>query len=353
VTDSTALFVSKTNADGSYGWTRVLDADPTSGPQQSVAPTALAVDGQGAVLLTGSYTGTFDFAPGASIERHTTRAQFGEPYVLKLTSAGAFAWARTFTAATDRTYCTSLALATAGDGSVFVAGSGGYCDVDLDPGAAVVATPAMSERFLVVLDASGNYAWGRAYDGLGCDGAFDDVTVAPDGAMWGVGLVNGDNSGMAICVQALEADGRVRGSWKIGPAGIGTGAVPHVTASTDGSIYLGGEYNGTVDFDPGPNVATQSAASSGFVVKLASDGAFRWVQSFPVPVLDAASTPDGGVVAAVGGSVMKLYADDTAAWTLATPGFARSIVSGPAGFLVAGPAGDGGVTVWRYTNPAP
>ncbi|MCU0735582.1 MAG: hypothetical protein MUF20_08660, partial [Methylotetracoccus sp.] len=54
-----------------------------------------------------------------------------------------------------------------------------------------------------------------------------------------------------------------------------------VAIDPSGNVWVTGSYSATVDFDPGPGVANQTAVGSagGFVLKLDSDGIFQWVGS--------------------------------------------------------------------------
>jgi hypothetical protein len=46
------------------------------------------------------------------------------------------------------------------------------------------------------------------------------------------------------------------------------------------AVYIGGYYQSTFDFDPGPGTAVRTAAArSGVIVKLTAGGDFSWVQS--------------------------------------------------------------------------
>jgi hypothetical protein len=51
-----------------------------------------------------------------------------------------------------------------------------------------------------------------------------------------------------------------------------------IAIQTDGSIYLGGNYRGAVDLDPGAGVYTPSDARGGMIVKLNSSGNLNWVR---------------------------------------------------------------------------
>ena len=56
-----------------------------------------------------------------------------------------------------------------------------------------------------------------------------------------------------------------------------------VHVDNTGNIFLTGEYTGTVDFDPSPNVSSLTSVSGtedGFLAKYNSNGEFEWVRSF-------------------------------------------------------------------------
>lgn len=54
-----------------------------------------------------------------------------------------------------------------------------------------------------------------------------------------------------------------------------------VTTDEDGSIYVAGIYQGTCDFDPGPDECLRTSPGGGnnvFLLKLDSTGVFQWVR---------------------------------------------------------------------------
>lgn len=60
-----------------------------------------------------------------------------------------------------------------------------------------------------------------------------------------------------------------------------SGAVARcVDTDEDGNVYIGGDFIGTVDFDPGPGVTTRVAAgfSDSYIAKYDRDGNFQWVR---------------------------------------------------------------------------
>lgn len=70
--------------------------------------------------------------------------------------------------------------------------------------------------------------------------------------------------------------------WNAVFGGEGPDSVFDITVTQEGSVVVLGEFQGTIDFDPGPGVELRH--SNGwddiFVLNLGSDGEFRWVQTY-------------------------------------------------------------------------
>ena len=79
-------YLTKLNADGSYGWARTTDVGG-GGP-------AIAIDADGNVLLAKKFQGTKDFEPGPSTDNHSSNGFF-DVFVSKYLSNGSYLWTRT------------------------------------------------------------------------------------------------------------------------------------------------------------------------------------------------------------------------------------------------------------------
>jgi hypothetical protein len=56
-----------------------------------------------------------------------------------------------------------------------------------------------------------------------------------------------------------------------------------VAVGPDGSVYVAGSFNGTVDLDPGPgtaNFTTHINAQDGFIAKYTPQGQFIWASTY-------------------------------------------------------------------------
>jgi hypothetical protein len=199
---------------------------------------AVAVANDGSVVVIGDFEGTVDFDPGPDVDERA--AQGTDVFVTKFAADGTYLWTRTWGGPVDPAYGgawddSAEGVATTSDGSILVVGY--FCTtVDFDPGPGVdTRTPARCfDAFLTKLNPDGSYAFTRT---------------------WG-------------------AEGRDRANG--------------VREAADGSIFVGGQFENTVDFDPGSG--NDDHASAGeidlFLVKLDANGAFRWARTWGGPATE-------------------------------------------------------------------
>jgi hypothetical protein len=117
-------FVTKLNSSGALVWAREIEGDA------GAFVYGLAVDASGNIYGTGTNHGTVDLDPGAGVYSRTTAGQ-SDMFVMKLTSAGNFVWAKTF-GGTGSELSNAIAVDAAGD--VHFAGSYRESfDADPDP----------------------------------------------------------------------------------------------------------------------------------------------------------------------------------------------------------------------------
>lgn len=202
----------------------------------------LKVDASGSLFVAGTFSGVVDFNPKWN-QYYTLVSVNNAGFVLKLTSAGAFAWVSPFQGqqAADGTYGYSWAdsLALDGSGNVFVAGTYGSV-VDFDPGAGTTNLPTVGGGYIAKLTPTGGLAWARALE------------------------KNPAVSSTFISVYGLATDAA-------------------------GSVYATGSFQGGIDFDPGATSllrrSVRNATDTGdsndvFAMKLTADGSFAWAETF-------------------------------------------------------------------------
>jgi len=161
-TGDSAAAVRKWTAGGAAVWSKsVVGAKPTS----------VAVDGTGKVVVVGSFTGTVDFNPGSSTYNLSSGGAKKTPataaFVLKLGTAGDFAWARSFVgtgpaSSPGRSEASNVAVDAVGN--VYTTGLF-YGTVDFNPGSGVSTLSSPRGVFVSKLTADGSFTWARAISG--------------------------------------------------------------------------------------------------------------------------------------------------------------------------------------------
>jgi len=350
-TDSGDAYITKFAADGSYAWTRTFTGRGDAHITQLAAATG------GAVVAVGAYTDTIDLDPGAAVDLHQTVNTFNyDPLIVKLGADGSFVWGATLAGNSFGQSGSVVGVDTDASDAVYVATSFAG-DIDVDPGPGMdVRSAVQSTGLLVKLSSAGALSWARTISNGDCSSALNAVTLASDGTAWVTGTfqsgcalgpppVDGGipaSSSLDVLVAAFGSAGAPRGTWTFG--GPTDDMASAIVAGTNGSIYVGGQAQGNVDFDPGPGVVTRSLFGGGFVLNLATDGSFRWVETIEqTGVGSLAATPDGGVLAvwapSAGAIVTKLNANGTSAWTLASGvsgATAHSVAASATNFAIGG-----------------
>ncbi len=252
-------YVVELNANGAEVWGRTFAGASFESGGTSKGVT---VDAAGAVYVTGSFSGTFDFGAGAGNQTYTSLSDYSAGFLVKLASTGARAWSQ-------------------------------FVD-DVDCGSSLQA----------VAVATTGSAW-----------AAGTVTATTTGCV--LAAANGFTDALILKV---GAGGDTSTTWRLGD-GQAQGAA--IAAGLDGAVYVGGVGSGDIDLDPGPAVARRWLApanwQAAFVLKLSADGAYQWSRVLPSASIAAmASAPNGGVIA--GGAngqafVTRLTANGDSVWT--------------------------------------
>lgn len=231
--------------------------------------------------------------------------------ISKLSPDGEFLWGKIL-GALDDVYATDVALS--GDGSLFVIGrlSG---IVDFDAGPQVAERRGYGDVFVTKLSPDGDLLWAITFGGPGEHDA-QSVTVLHGGEVAVVGRMGGEfypdpesrtdlrrlneepgsNEGDAFVVTLNPDTGEVIWAQTFGGPGRDEGI--EVAPAPDGGLVMTGNFQRTVDFDPGPesdykSVIQGSMDSSVFVVRLDPDGSYRWTRTLHRIARHVAVASDG------------------------------------------------------------
>jgi DNA primase len=251
---------------------------------------SLAVDASGNLYTTGYFARTVDFDPGPGTA-NLTSVGGADAFVLKLDASGSFVWVKNFG---GTGIGVGHSLAVDASGNVYTGGNfSGTADFDPGNGVASLTSEVGFDRFVSKLDASGNFVWVRTLTVNTGDSRWELTVdylenVYAAGNLWGTkdfdpgnGTANLTSVGGAdVFVSKLDASGNF--VWAKSFGGIGADAVDSLTLDSSANIYIGGSFSGTVDFDPGNDVAnlTSGGGADAFVSKLDASGSFLWAKSF-------------------------------------------------------------------------
>lgn len=278
-------YVAKYDTAGQFVWAKRI------GGTLNDYGYGLSIDGNQHLLITGSFRGAVDFDPNAGISNLTSFGDY-DVFIAQWDTAGNANWTRQsggpgidhgFSIATDQV------------GNVYTtgvfAGTG-----DFDPGTNVFAmtvagSASDQDVFLSKLDPNGNFIWAKRFGGLNYDNAasiaVDSQGVYTTGYFWGtvdfdpgIGVSNQTAAGADdIFISKLDTAGNFKWARRAGSTGFNAGS--SVVLDSLGAVYCSGYFNGTTDFDPGTGAYPMSSAGSTdvFMLKLDSDGNFKWARS--------------------------------------------------------------------------
>ena len=269
------------------------------GDSADQTPNAVAVDAQGDAVVTGAFTGSLAFGPGAPLVGLGTTDLF----VARLDPAGNPLWSKSYGAAANVTQGRAIAVDSAGNTLVT-----GYFTGTLDLGGPLLVSQGDNDIVLAKLDPAGKPLWSRSYGGPGSDRALG-VAVGPGDAVFVTGDFHGaltfgalapistpsvsDGSGFLV---KLDKDGTplwVRSQSE--PVGMAAGTDQQgfgVAVDAEGNAIITGTARGTTVFDaanPAGSTRVAAGATDAFVAKYGPAGALIWARIF------GDASPQGGI----------------------------------------------------------
>lgn len=272
-----------------YGWAKTW-GDPND---ESIA-YGTAADSSGNVYVVGYFYGSnVDFDPGPGTDLHSAVGN-ADAYVVKYDSNGNFLWARTW-GSTQSDEATAVSLDSLGN--VYITGKfAGVAaeNVDFDGTSGTdnhIAYGNNSNLFIIKYNADGTYGWGQGIYGAGNNKGLA-IAVASDGGVYATGFYNGtvdfDPTGTTenhtnipfsnMFLTKYNTSGTYQ--WTKSLDGSGSAEGDAITVDTLGSVYIGGFFANTIDFDPtGGTDEHTYATTGGYVTKYDSAGNYLWVKT--------------------------------------------------------------------------
>ena len=255
-------------------------------------PEAIALDVFGNLYVAGRFQGAVDFDPGPGVTELTSPAGESDAsiFVAKYSPTGSLIWAR---AMGGVQVSEAQDIAVDVQGNVYITGwFNQKADLDPGPGEFIVTSPNFGELFVVKLNTNGEFVWGYANSNptsvLGFGIAVDDT-----GNVYATGSFRGTvefdpgagsttlTSGTGDDIFAIKLDPNGNLLWARGMGGADTNSGRAIDVDPNGNVYIGGNFQGTVDLNPGAGSFIRESGGSRdvFVTKLDNNGNFVWAKA--------------------------------------------------------------------------
>lgn len=249
---------------------------------------SVTIDLSGNVYSAGYFSGTIDFDPGPGVY---TLSAINNTYgfISKLDANRNLIWAKVI----EGLDAHPLSIQISSNGDLIILGS--YVSViDLDPGPGVVNGSTSDKLFLIKLDASGDFVWGKTFasnsfvfnkpfnlalDRLGncyVTGTYGNFTdLDPGPGIFTLPNVSGSED---IFILKLDLNGDF-----VWAKGIGSQSTfdegNAIAVDGAGNVFITGTFAGACDFDPGPGtfIITEPYWSA-YILKLNTSGDFVWAK---------------------------------------------------------------------------
>ncbi|PHS63303.1 MAG: hypothetical protein COB12_09775 [Flavobacterium sp.] len=282
------FFVLKLDSNGDFVWAKTV-----GGSNEDVA-YSIIIDDSDNIYITGFFQNTADFDTGAGTEEITSNGS-RDIYILKINSAGDFIWAKTIG---DDSFDAGNSITLDSSENIYLTGYF-YETVDFDPGAGIHENTSNGGRdfYILKLSSSGDFVWVKTIGGTGGQSQDDEghsIIIDPSGNAYITGRYsltvdfdpdvgvsnltsNGEND---LFIQKLDSDGEFIWAKSIGSTNPDYGN--SISIDTEENIFVVGNFNGTVDFDPGAGVSELTStigSDDTFILELDVDGDYVWAYS--------------------------------------------------------------------------
>ncbi len=291
-----ALFITKLNNNGSYGWTRVIKGG------DSLEGISVKTDSNDDVVITGVYSGIVDFNFGESVDLHTSeispvfQTYTNDIFTTKISKNGEYLW--TNTVGGNHTEEAKGIFIDEND-DIYIVGSFQTINtgeeetkIDFDPGDSTdeYASGHASSGFISKYNGNGEYLWTRVIKGTSSN-KVNSIT-GRNGSIFITGSYKGtvnfnfnnatdqrtSNGKEDIFITKLNSEGEY--FWTKTFGGTDSDSGNAIFTDDDGYVYIAGSFIYTVDFDftDGVNEKT-SIKRDAFITKIYENGEYKWTKT--------------------------------------------------------------------------
>lgn len=241
------LFLVRFDPDGRFEWVRRI------GTNGNISPQGIAVDGNGNVLVSGSFRRSIDFDEDG--EGEIRSANGVDAFVVKYSAGGDLEWYHRVGASGIEG---NSGVVVDAAGNVYIAGIfTATADFD-DDGVIDIETAAWQDTYVAKYDPEGTFMWVRRGGGTAFTLLYD-VAGDAEGNVLVTGFFSGDadfdDDGVADLTGEMQAafilaygpSGAV--TWMRRAGGLGSARGNAIAVGREGAVFLAGEYREAFDAD--------------------------------------------------------------------------------------------------------
>ncbi len=295
-----STYVTKINADGTYGWTKQFIKSVS---MTFVTGSSIKTDSSGNIYIAGSFSGTVDFRDDFDLTADSkTAAGDSDIFVTRINANGTYGWTRQIGGASSAGQVYAIAIDSSNN--IFITGyfSGTLVfDTGFGSSADSKVSAGNSDIFVtkIINDATTpSYGWTRRIGGAGWDNGYsiaidsgnnayiagyfsetvdfrDDFDATADSKTVPAGSGN-----MNCFVTKITGAGGYGWTRQIGGAGSYIEAGRSIAVDSADNIYVTGNFTGSANFSADfPAAAADNKTSAWadvFVTKMTSAGVYGW-----------------------------------------------------------------------------
>jgi len=273
----------------STGGTAAGWAKSWGGPSYSDTSSDVIVSSTDEIFVCGRFAETVDFDPGNGVTQIDSNGTY-DGFLSKFDSNGNFLWVKTWGGDGHE-----MVVAMAIDDTDCLYITGFYddeFDADPSPNEFILPLHGFYDAYISKFDSNGNFLWAVSWGGSGMEqphdidvagsnlyviGNFENsVDFDPTGNV-DIKISNGDNDAF---LTRLNTSGSYHSTTTWGSSLPDNGLA--VCADLNGSVFAGGSFFGTCDFNPGAGTHNESSLgeNDAYLLKLDSLNNFQWVRKW-------------------------------------------------------------------------
>lgn len=261
-----------------------------SGPDDEFS-NVTAIDKNGVYYITGTFFDSIDVDPSENEYWLYSRAYY-DTYFAKFNSKGELLYAHSINGISS---VFTRAIHIDEDQNYYISGKlGKNCDLDPGPDSVIYSTDYSYDAFVQKFDSSNNLVFGQRLDTKDTEDRLYDITTDLDGNIYYVGHFHQTvDFDLEEGVSELSSNGYEDAFVaKYSPIGEFIWAKSFgsyykdfarvIATDPEGNLLIGGNFSGTVDFDPGndTNFISSVGVLDAYLLSLNPQGELNWVKTY-------------------------------------------------------------------------